>query len=293
MDLDSYPITINQDGITAMDLDSYPITINQGGGTVIEMTQQQSQEEEEEQADDDTPLLLYSTPTISSPSFHQPSHSCCYQKIHANLPCCIMSVVFLFFCFSIIAIISRQIIQQQLIKITQGVFRADFHQNLSSPTPYPQYVLNSGPLISLFQPLEVSLLGTMFVDISDRNITLFMNILQGAHVVMINDHSEYYQRFKHMVHAYTRPSSHYSKVQQYAIPQGTILTTLLTGTTASNETWFQFEGASWDPFRHPMESLIHILNYVEYVLLNEQIGPLGMSKNTDKHPLKIQQKRFI
>ncbi|OQS02613.1 hypothetical protein THRCLA_05029 [Thraustotheca clavata] len=141
--------------------------------------------------------------------------------------------------------------------------------------------------------IECKLLGTLYMHLAARQSHDLMEILRGAHVIVQNDNGFYYSHFQNLSsNIHFRFSSHYSIVQQYAIPQGPLLDTILLGITHDNSSWFQFEGAAWDPFTRPMDSLIHVLNYFEYTFRRVQIGPLGTSIHTDQSPLVIPFRSF-
>jgi hypothetical protein len=38
------------------------------------------------------------------------------------------------------------------------------------------------------------------------------------------------------------------------------------------DTWFQFEGANWNPLGNPYESFVHAVNYVQYIVTGRQVG---------------------
>jgi len=143
--------------------------------------------------------------------------------------------------------------------------------------------------------IECSLLGTIYVRLCNRDMGLMREILCGANVVVSHDHAWYYNTFGSFREAYHRISSHYSLVPQYGVPEGQILKTLLTGQRpdsvaeirGTGDTWFQFEGAEWNPAHNPSDSFIHMLNYLQYKLTNRNVGPLGSSSHTDKNPIVL------
>ncbi|ETV89161.1 hypothetical protein H257_00529 [Aphanomyces astaci] len=140
------------------------------------------------------------------------------------------------------------------------------------------------------QPIDIErqLLGTLFTQLVSRKRKLMMEIVKGAHVVVENDQGRFYELFRTIsTSTYSRISSHFSNDVQYGVPQGYLLDTLLTGTTSGNDSWFQFEGANWDPIGRPVDSFIHCLNYIEYKIRGVQVGPLGTSMYTDQNPLRI------
>ncbi|KAG9416562.1 hypothetical protein AC1031_000961 [Aphanomyces cochlioides] len=142
----------------------------------------------------------------------------------------------------------------------------------------------------MVQPIDIEreLLGTLFTQVLNRQRKLMMEVVKGAHVIIENDNGRFYELFKTISSdTYSRISSHYSNDVQYGVPQGALLDTLLTGTTSANDSWFQFEGANWDPFQRPVDSFLHCLNYIEYKIRGVQVGPLGTSSHTDRNPLRI------
>ena len=137
--------------------------------------------------------------------------------------------------------------------------------------------------------MERQLLGTIYQHVLHENVTALVHVLQGAHVVVQGDHGQLYQAFRKIGHVTERISSHASSAPQYALSPNHYLVTLLVGKTidSSYDTWFQFEGAAWDPFHHPLDSAIHIFNYIEYKIRGVQVGPFGTSKYTEDNPLVI------
>ncbi|CAM9639240.1 unnamed protein product [Chrysoparadoxa australica] len=112
-------------------------------------------------------------------------------------------------------------------------------------------------------------------------------MFMGANLVMEGDGGWYYDWFLRMDEAYQRTSSHYSSKQTYGVPEGAVLRTLLTGLDPFQNTWFQLEGANWNLLRHPIDSIAHAINYIEYKVGGVQIGPMGTSKHTDSNPLRV------
>lgn len=88
--------------------------------------------------------------------------------------------------------------------------------------------------------------------------------------------------------SYRRTSSHQSIVPMYGIPEGQVLRTMLTGRNHEGDTWFQFEGANWAPFKRPAESWVHAINYIQYTITGRQVGPLGDSVHTDSRPIHVE-----
>merc|ERR1712083_570328 len=74
---------------------------------------------------------------------------------------------------------------------------------------------------------------------------------------------------------------------QFGIPEGKIINTVLIGTLGAKDTWFQLEGAQWDPFHDVPNSVKHCIDWAMYFLSGRQMGPLGSSIYTDKNPLIV------
>jgi hypothetical protein len=126
----------------------------------------------------------------------------------------------------------------------------------------------------------------------------------------------------HLQRAAKRASSHRSVAPQYGVPEGKLLRvsgeakseraslfsrarflpldrrradgwcaqTVLVGEAdkTTHDTWFQFEANPWDPWHLPLDSFMHMFNYLQYLFTGYQIGPLGSSNHTDSNPLAIE-----
>ncbi len=108
----------------------------------------------------------------------------------------------------------------------------------------------------------------------------------GSHVVIRGDRGGLHKWLSERRGARKRMSSHFSSSPQYGIPMGSDLRTLLTGTTSSGDTWFQFESADFSLYS-PLTSSVHIINYLEYAMTGWNIGPMGASRYTESDPLII------
>lgn len=138
---------------------------------------------------------------------------------------------------------------------------------------------------------EKVLMGFVYMQIARRDREIMRQILSGAHILLQRDvlstpggeNFTAYQLLQSFPGAYKRQSSHRSDAQQYGLPQGEVLHTLLLG-DIDGHTWFQFEG---NGVHSVISFLLHMGNYVEYKLTGRNIGPLGTSKFTDRAPLVI------
>ncbi|CAJ1352859.1 unnamed protein product [Effrenium voratum] len=137
---------------------------------------------------------------------------------------------------------------------------------------------------------EKALLGFMWIQVARRDVNVMREILCGAHLVLLRDRLQRlhgnlssYDLLRNWPGAYKRMSSHRSDREQYGIPQGQILHTILLGDLGGH-TWFQFEGNGVDGV---LSFIMHMCNYFEYKITGRNIGPLGTSKYTDQSPLLI------
>jgi hypothetical protein len=133
-------------------------------------------------------------------------------------------------------------------------------------------------------PAENPLLGVVHAQLLNRSKTLTAEVLRGAHVLVEDEDSKIYDFLRTLPGAWRQISSHQSDRDQYGIPEGRVVSTLLVG-RIRNTTWFQLEDAPWDPFHDFVGSLNHAIDYVEYKIRGRNIGPLGTSEFTDKNPL--------
>ncbi|KDO32931.1 hypothetical protein SPRG_02624 [Saprolegnia parasitica CBS 223.65] len=185
----------------------------------------------------------------------------------------------------VVSIVQRMSLEATLLRVVQDLRHATL---LHGENGLVHAAIQRPRVSSAMLDSECKVLGTLYLHLVDRQSHLLMEILRGAHVVVADDRGYYYDLLQNVsAQAYKRISSHYSSAPQYAVPQGPLLDTILVGTTARNDSWFQFEGAAWDPFARPIDSVLHVLHFLEYSLRGVQIGPLGTSAFTDKTPLRI------
>lgn len=115
-------------------------------------------------------------------------------------------------------------------------------------------------------------------------------MLKGGHL-KLNDHGEFYHEllteFRCTLHK--RKSSHQSTVQQYSF-SGPVLKEVLLGVSedqsGEKSTWIQFE-------RHHTKTIIdfilHVFDYIKYLLTGKNIGPYGSSNHTENNPMIIRK----
>jgi len=207
------------------------------------------------------------------------------RKSPTSLVYCLAMVVSM--CILILfSMMQRMASQTTLHDLMSALLKAEFEQDMVLEGVVDMHGHHLSALGVL--PVERKILGTLYTQLLNKRVKFLVEIMKGAHVIVEQDDGWYYDKFRNLSSStYARISSHFSSEQQYAIPQGYMLDTLLTGKTSGQDSWFQLEGANWDPFYRPFDSFVHVLNYIEYRIRGVQIGPLGTSVHTDKNPLRI------
>ena len=119
----------------------------------------------------------------------------------------------------------------------------------------------------------------------------FKEMMKGAYVILNCDHGHYYINLKKYKDNFRdTSSSHKSCNKQYEIrlTNKELSPVMLVGTTLRNScicTWFQIEKTS------VISNLsVHLIDYLTYLFLDRNIGPLGNSFFTEKNPLLIYRK---
>lgn len=113
-------------------------------------------------------------------------------------------------------------------------------------------------------------------------------LLRGAHVLVEGDGAWWYRHLREAPGSYRRRSSHASSAAQYGVYLGPTLKTVLAGVVpGTGDSWLQFEGANWAPLRYPVDSLLHAVYYLQYLVRGYQVGPLGTSLHTERNPVTV------
>jgi len=180
-------------------------------------------------------------------------------------------------------------------------------QGLECPTLFrANYSTFDGPKVRDYPSTSDSeIIGTILMRMR-RDRDFVSELLKGANIVVRGDKGAIYEWFISTPQAYNRLSSHFSQRDQFGLDLGGNLKTLLTGVDSEGDTWFQFEGAAFNFFKNPLEVLIvlsrflslvfhspfsqailHILQYIQYLVTDKQVGPLGTSKFTDARPIYV------
>jgi hypothetical protein len=117
-------------------------------------------------------------------------------------------------------------------------------------------------------------------------------IFMGAHVRLEDNGQAYEEWSRRVVSKQQRLSSHPSDTTQYGI-RGSLVKELLFSRTkeADNKTytWFQLEN-------HPVSFghiIRHMLDYIKYKMTNQNQGPYGSSKATDRAPIILKRKELM
>lgn len=194
--------------------------------------------------------------------------------------CCLCPLILAAF-FLTISICSRVSKQAELLDLVEMIQTTSLNNHTTGSLMLKES--SSNPLTQL----EQNLIQTLYRQALAQNSSLLIEMLKGAHIVLLNDHGKYYRQLQQLGSYVYRMSSHYSSTMTFAISPRHVLQTVLIGETKDQSTWFQLEGSVWDPFHHPIESICHLVDYLEYKVRRVQIGPFGTSIYTESHPLLI------
>eukprot|EP00747_Dinoflagellata_sp_TGD_P192245 gnl/TRDRNA2_/TRDRNA2_56811_c0_seq1.p1 gnl/TRDRNA2_/TRDRNA2_56811_c0~~gnl/TRDRNA2_/TRDRNA2_56811_c0_seq1.p1 ORF type:complete len:297 (+),score=45.42 gnl/TRDRNA2_/TRDRNA2_56811_c0_seq1:26-892(+) len=139
-------------------------------------------------------------------------------------------------------------------------------------------------------PAENPLFGFLQLQVLEHDREKMKEVLCGAHLQIHDIDGSTYTFLTNLPGAWVRISSHDSDRAQYGIPEGRIVSSLLVG-TLHNFTWLQLEAHPWDVWHDPVGSMGHALDYVKYRFTGMNVGPLGLSRFTDRHPLEVLHRR--
>lgn len=123
-------------------------------------------------------------------------------------------------------------------------------------------------------------------------------IINGAHVVLLDEGEQYHRWEVELERKHTRTSSHDSTHDQYAI-RGRFVSELLfsraeravdTSGQKHQVTWFQIEG-------HPINSVasfvLHMRDYFRYRVTGKNQSPYGSSRFTEANPLILRRRSLV
>jgi len=131
---------------------------------------------------------------------------------------------------------------------------------------------------------ENPLFGFLSAQMSRGDRAELSEVLRGAHAEVRDEDGSIYSFLTSLPGATKRTSSHTSDRAQFGIPEGRVVSTLLVG-NLQNRTWFQLEGSPWGPHQTVWNLVGHILDFIEYWTLGQNVGPLGTSMFTDRQAL--------
>lgn len=139
---------------------------------------------------------------------------------------------------------------------------------------------------------ENPLFGFLSAQMSLGDRAELSEVLRGAHVEIRDEDGSIYSFLTSLPGATRRTSSHTSDRAQFGIPEGRVVSTLLVG-HLQNRTWFQLEGSPWGPHQSVWNLLGHILDFIEYRTLGQNVGPLGTSMFTDRQALMAGNPKLV
>jgi hypothetical protein len=130
-------------------------------------------------------------------------------------------------------------------------------------------------------------------DLEDRGLQVpqLHDILCGGHVLV--DDPELYQRWWFKSVSHRRISSHHRDIDKTRYPdigmRGVVVREKLHGRTAQG-TWVQLEKtpAAFGQKKLPsLDDVRHLMDYVVYRITRSNVGPWGLSRMTERHPLYL------
>jgi hypothetical protein len=130
-------------------------------------------------------------------------------------------------------------------------------------------------------------------DLEDHGLQVpqLRDVLRGGHVLV--DDPELYQRWWFKSVSHRRISSHHRDIDKTKYPdigmRGVVVREKLHGRTAQG-TWVQLEKtpAAFGQKKLPsLDDVRHLMDYVVYRITRSNVGPWGLSRMTERHPLYL------
>ena len=130
-------------------------------------------------------------------------------------------------------------------------------------------------------------------DLEERGLQVpqLRDILRGGHVLV--DDPELYQKWWFKSVSHRRISSHHRDIDKTRYPdigmRGVVVREKLHGRTAQG-TWVQLEKtpAAFGQKKLPsLDDVRHLADYVVYRITRSNVGPWGLSRMTERHPLYL------
>lgn len=134
---------------------------------------------------------------------------------------------------------------------------------------------------------------TIIEDLEERGLDLpqLKEVLWGGHVLV--DDPELYEKWK-FPNSRARLSSHHKNIDKKEFPdyglKGPVVREKLHGRTKTG-TWVQLEktpATMGNGFRLPSyHDVLHLYDFVVYRITKSNVGPWGLSKQTERHPMYL------
>ena len=134
---------------------------------------------------------------------------------------------------------------------------------------------------------------TIVSDLEERGLQVpqLRDILRGGHVLV--DDPQLYTKWRFASVSHPRISSHHRDIDKTKYPdigmRGVVVREKLHGRTAQG-TWLQLEKtpAAFGARKLPsLDDLRHLMDYVVYRITRSNVGPWGLSRMTERHPLYL------
>jgi hypothetical protein len=133
----------------------------------------------------------------------------------------------------------------------------------------------------------------IIVDLEDHGLQVpqLRDVLRGGHVLV--DDPELYEKWRFAKASHPRISSHHRDIDKKLYPdygmRGPVVREKLHGRTARG-TWVQLEKtpAAFGKGKLPsLDDLRHLMDYVTYRITRSNVGPWGLSRMTERHPMYL------
>jgi hypothetical protein len=132
----------------------------------------------------------------------------------------------------------------------------------------------------------------IIIDLEDRGLQVpqLRDVLRGGHVLV--DDPQLYEKWR-FGNSHPRISSHHRDIDKKLYPdfgmRGPVVREKLHGRTAKG-TWVQLEKtpAAFGKGKLPtLDDLRHLMDYVTYRITRSNVGPWGLSRMTERHPMYL------
>jgi hypothetical protein len=133
----------------------------------------------------------------------------------------------------------------------------------------------------------------IIVDLEEHGLQVpqLRDVLRGGHVLV--DDPQLYEKWRFAKASHPRISSHHRDIDKKLYPdfgmRGPVVREKLHGRTARG-TWVQLEKtpAAFGKGKLPsLDDLRHLMDYVTYRITRSNVGPWGLSRMTERHPMYL------